>query len=98
MIRLHALFPVWEMKIGVAIAQFTIRKMKTRWGSCSPAAKSIRINVALIKQPPECLEYIVVHELVHLLEPSHNQRFVALMDNFLPQWRAYRSQLNAALS
>lgn len=93
--KLHELFPLWEMKIGVSIAQFKIRKMKTRWGSCSPSSKSIRINFELIKKPPECLEYIVVHELVHLLEPSHNKRFVSLMDSFLPNWRFYRKELNS---
>lgn len=94
---LHALFPLWESKIGVSITQFKIRKMKTRWGSCSPSSKSIRINLELIKKPPECLEYIVVHELVHLLEPSHNKRFISLMDSFLPKWRLYSSELNAFL-
>lgn len=92
--KLYELFPLWEIKIGVSIAKFKIRKMKTRWGSCSPSSKSIRINFELIKKPPECLEYIVVHELVHLLEPSHNKRFISLMDGFLPQWRLYRSKLN----
>lgn len=92
--RLHELFPLWEMKIGVSITQFKIRKMKTRWGSCSPSSKSIRINFELIKKPPECLEYIVVHELVHLLEPSHNKRFVSLMNSFMPEWRICRSKLN----
>lgn len=93
--KLHELFPMWERKIGVSVEEFKIQKMKTRWGSCSPSSKSIRINLELIKKPPECLEYIVVHELVHLLEPSHNKRFVSLMDSFLPKWRLYRSELNA---
>lgn len=93
--RLYELVALWENKIGVSVEEVKIQRMKTRWGSCSPSSKSIRINLELIKKPPECLEYIVVHELVHLLEPSHNKRFVSLMDNFLPKWRLYRSELNA---
>jgi predicted metal-dependent hydrolase len=68
--------------------------MKTRWGSCNPRAKSIRINTDLARKPPECLEYIVVHEMVHLLEPSHNSRFTALRDGFMPSWRFCKEELN----
>ncbi len=85
----------WEKKMGVSVEKFTIRKMKTRWGSCTPALRTIRINLELAKKPRHCLEYIVVHELVHLLEPSHNKRFVALMDKYLPKWRLYNDELNA---
>jgi len=85
----------WEQKMAVSVEKITIRKMKTRWGSCTPATRSIRINLELAKKPPECLEYVVVHELAHLLEPSHNHRFVAIMDQFLPKWRSYRDELNA---
>ena len=84
----------WEKRIKVSVAHCTIRKMKTKWGSCSPQSRTIRINLDLVKKPPECLEYVVVHELVHLLEPSHNHRFVALMDQFLPKWRFHRDELN----
>ncbi len=84
----------WEKKLNVSVARFIVRKMKTKWGSCSPVSRSIRINLELAKKPPECLEYIIVHELVHLLEPSHNNRFMALMDQFLPKWRFYREELN----
>ena len=62
--------------------------MKTRWGSCNPRTGSIRLNTELAKKPRECLEYIVVHEMAHLLEPTHNRHFVALMDRFLPHWHA----------
>ena len=75
----------WQQKINVSVKLCTVRKMKTLWGSCTPASHSIRINLELAKKPPECLEYIVVHELVYLLEPSHNKRFVTLMDQFLPK-------------
>ena len=70
--------------------------MKTLWGSCTPSRRNIRLNLELAKKPPECLEYVLVHEMVHLLEPSHNARFVSLMDNFMPQWRHFREELNRA--
>lgn len=84
----------WERLMGVTIARFNVRKMKTKWGSCTPSLGTIRFNLELAKKTPECLEYVVVHELVHLLEPSHNYRFVAFMDAFLPEWRSYQSELN----
>jgi predicted metal-dependent hydrolase len=68
--------------------------MKTKWGSCSIGGRSIRLNTELAKKPRECLEYIVVHEMAHLLEPTHNSRFIALMDRFIPKWQFYRDQLN----
>jgi hypothetical protein len=68
--------------------------MKTKWGSCTASKRSIRLNTDLAKKPPECLEYIVVHEMAHLLERKHNERFIALMDRLIPQWREYRNQLN----
>ena len=84
----------WEYLMGVEVASFTIRKMKTKWGSCTPALQTIRFSLELAKKPVECLECVIVHEMVHLLEPSHNQRFVALMDAFLPLWRGYQSELD----
>ena len=84
----------WEPLMGVKVARFFVQHMKTRWGSCNPGAGSIRLNSELAKKPPECLEYIVVHEMVHLLEPTHNQRFVAIMDRLLPQWQSHRDSLN----
>lgn len=71
-----------------------IRKMKTKWGSCNIEAKRIWLNLELVKKPPECLEYILIHELVHLLERHHNDRFCKYMDKFLPKWREHRSLLN----
>jgi hypothetical protein len=67
--------------------------MKTRWGSCNPSAHTIRLNTELAKKPRECLEYVVVHEMVHLLEPTHNARFVAILDQVMPKWRHYRDTL-----
>jgi predicted metal-dependent hydrolase len=84
----------WEPLMGVKVQKFFVRKMKTKWGSCSPDSKIIRLNTDLAKKPPECLEYIVVHEMTHLLEPTHNSRFVSLMDQFMPKWRFYKEELN----
>ncbi|MBN9226613.1 MULTISPECIES: M48 family metallopeptidase [Legionella] len=92
--KIHSLITAWERKIGVSVSKFTIQKMKTKWGSCTHSLRSIRINLELAKKPSEFLEYVVVHELVHLIEPSHNHRFVALMDQFIPKWRFYRDELN----
>lgn len=88
-------FTKWEQIIQVQSSSFYIRKMKTRWGSCNVVTKRIAINLELAKKPIQCLEYIVVHELVHLLEPSHNARFKGFMDKFLPDWRARKKLLNA---
>lgn len=89
-----ALIAKWELLMDVKVARFHVQKMKTKWGSCSPGRNSIRLNTDLAKKPPECLEYIVVHEMVHLLEPTHNARFITLMDQFMPKWRFYKDQLN----
>lgn len=86
----------WQPVLGVSAAAWGIRKMKTRWGSCNIEARRIWLNLELVKKPPGGLEYILVHELTHLLERHHNDRFVALMDRFLPDWRHQRNQLNAA--
>lgn len=93
--KVHSLIAVWEKKLKVSVDKFTVRKMKTKWGSCTQKSHTIRINLELAKKPPECLEYILVHELVHLLEPTHNTKFILLMDQFMPKWRFYRDELNA---
>jgi len=84
----------WEKIIGVKLNSFVVRKMKTKWGSCTHALKTIRLNSELVKKPPDCLEYIVVHELLHLLEPTHNARYIKLMNRFMPQWQQRREILN----
>ncbi len=89
-----ALLTKWEGLLGVKVQRVFVQRMKTKWGSCTPTAGYIRLNTDLAKKPPECLEYIVVHELVHLLEPTHNGRFQALMDAFLPHWRLLQKRLN----
>jgi predicted metal-dependent hydrolase len=84
----------WEPLLGVKVERFFVQRMKTKWGSCNHQARTIRLNTELAKKPVEYLEYIVVHELVHLLEPTHNARFVELMDRFMPNWQFYRQVLN----
>ncbi len=83
-----------EKVMGVEVGEFGVKRMKTRWGTCNPAAKRIWLNLELAKKPTECLEYIVVHEMTHLLERTHNDRFIILMDRFMPKWQFYRDELN----
>ena len=85
----------WEPMLGVKLARYYVQRMKTKWGSCNPTARAIRLNSELAKKPAQCLEYIVVHELVHLIERSHGDRFVALMNLHMPQWRLRRQELNS---
>lgn len=84
----------WEPLIGVRTNRVYVQRMRTKWGGCNPVARNIRLNTELAKKPPECLEYIVVHELMHLREPTHDARFVALMDQVMPLWRDHRDMLN----
>ena len=88
------LIATWEPVMGVQVKRFFVQQMKTRWGSCSPGTQSIRLNTDLAKKPRECLEYVIVHEMTHLLEPTHNRRFIGLMDRFMPRWQFYRDTLN----
>jgi len=88
------LMETWERLLGVKVERLFVQRMKTNWGSCNSAKGYIRLNTELAKKPPECLEYIVVHEMAHLLEPTHNARFITLMDDHLPQWQHYRDMLN----
>jgi predicted metal-dependent hydrolase len=84
----------WERLMGVTVEKFFVQRMKTKWGSCNSRARTIRLNSELAKKPRECLEYIIVHEMVHLLEPTHNRTFIALIDQFMPKWQFYRDELN----
>jgi len=86
----------WEPILGVRVERVFVQRMKTRWGGCNTDSHTIRLNTELAKKPRECLEYIIVHELVHLLERHHTERFTALMDEHLPQWRQLRKLLNTA--
>jgi hypothetical protein len=90
----HPVMTEWALRLGVRVDRLFVQRMRTRWGSCNRVAGTIRLNTDLAKKPRECLEYILVHELVHLLEPTHNARFVALMDRFLPGWSHCRDMLN----
>ncbi len=84
----------WQKTMGLKIVGYSIRLMKTKWGSCNLNKKHLCFNLELAKKPLHCLEYVVVHELVHLLERKHNAQFSAYMDRFMPQWRIYRDELN----
>jgi predicted metal-dependent hydrolase len=96
-LREHAgvLLERWEARLGVAPRTWGIKRMKTKWGSCNPKARSLWLNLELAKKPPACLEYVLVHELVHLLARRHDNRFLALMDRHMPTWRRRRAELNA---
>ena len=85
----------WEPILGVNVKGFFVQRMKTKWGSCSPIRGTIRLNTELAKKPRQCLEYIVVHEMLHLLEPTHNARFRTLLDRFMPRWTERRKTLNS---
>ena len=84
----------WETKLGVTVPKWSIRRMKTKWGSCNRETGHIWLNVELAKKHPESLEYLTVHEMTHLLERTHGPRFAKLMDGYLPDWRALRDRLN----
>lgn len=94
--ELPALVAKWQPRVGVIVNDVRIKKMKTRWGSCNAGAGRIWLNLELVKKPPSCLAYILVHEMVHFLERHHNERFRALMDALMPQWRLYKDELNRA--
>lgn len=88
------LIVTWEPLLSVKVERFFVQRMKTKWGSCNHKARNIRLNTELAKKPIECLEYTIVHEMTHLLEPTHNSRFISLMDHFMPKWQFYRDKLN----
>ena len=94
--QVMSLKTAWEQKTGIAVNDIRIKRMKTLWGSCNIEAKRIWLNLELAKKPASCLVYILVHEMVHLIERRHSDRFKELMDDYLPQWRLYRDELNAA--
>ena len=86
----------WEEIIGVQVDEWAVKQMKTKWGTCNIKARRIWLNLELIKKPVHCLEYIIVHEIIHLLERHHNTRFEGYMNRFMPQWQHYREELNRA--
>ncbi len=85
----------WERVLGVSVEQYLIQRMKTKWGSGNSTARHIRLNTELVKKPKDLLEYVIVHEMVHLLAPTHSERFVTLMNQHFPTWREARAELNA---
>jgi len=95
---LHAVVPAliqkWQPKLKVNVSSYFLQRMKTKWGSCNPRDKNIRLNTELVKKPKDLLEYVIVHEMAHLLEPTHSERFVALLDKHYPSWREARAELN----
>lgn len=85
----------WQAKLGVKASAYFVQRMKTKWGACNTRARNIRLNTELVKKPRDLLEYVLVHELMHLIEPKHSDRFMALMDRHYPHWREARAELNA---
>lgn len=97
--QLHAVLPdlikAWEPRLGVKVHGYYLQRMKTRWGSCNHARGHIRLNTELVKKPRHLLEYVVVHEMAHLIAPTHDERFIALLDEHFPRWREARAELNS---
>jgi predicted metal-dependent hydrolase len=95
---LHGLVPgiikKWESKLGVRVSGYFLQRMKTKWGSCNHVAGNIRLNTELVKKPKDLLEYVILHEMLHLIEPSHSERFLALLTKHYPTWREARAELN----
>ena len=89
-----ALIKKWEVKLGVTVSGYFLQRMKTKWGACNHRAGNIRLNTELVKKPKDLLEYVVVHEMVHLLEPTHSDRFLAILEEHYPSWREARNELN----
>jgi predicted metal-dependent hydrolase len=93
--RIPELLSQWEPVIGKTVTDWSVKKMKTKWGSCNITQKRIWLNLELAKKPVDCLEYVLVHEMVHLLERNHDKRFIAYLDHFLPRWRQFRDILKS---
>lgn len=95
---LHAVVPAiiskWEPRLGVKVVGYYLQRMKTKWGSCNHAAGNIRLNTELVKKPKDLLEYVIVHEMAHLIEPTHSDRFIAILEHHYPSWREARAELN----
>lgn len=96
---LHAEIPsvirLWEKRLGVKVAGYFLQRMRTKWGSCNPSNRTIRLNTELVKKPKDLLEYIIVHEMLHILEPRHSEKFVKLLDRHFPSWREARDEINS---
>lgn len=92
--QVPGLIRTWEPKLGVKAAGYFLQRMKTKWGGCNPRRRNIRLNTELVKKPKDLLEYVVVHEMLHLIEPTHSERFVMLLSKHYPTWREARTELN----
>lgn len=92
---LPAAIKKWEQEISVSSSGYSLRRMKTKWGSCNPASRHLLFNTELVKKPRHLIEYVVIHELLHLVESSHNDAFIALMDKYCQHWREAKAELNA---
>jgi predicted metal-dependent hydrolase len=90
----QALVRKWEPKLGVRVKAYFLQRMKTKWGSCNHRERNIRLNTELVKKPKDLLEYVIVHEMAHLLEPTHSERFISILDQNYPGWREARAELN----
>jgi hypothetical protein len=95
--QIPSLIDKWGKRMGVEVRAWGIKQMKTRWGTCNARAQRIWLNLELAKKSDRCLEYVLVHEMVHLLERKHSDRFIALMNEFMPQWRSQKEELNRAI-
>ncbi|HID9872050.1 M48 family metallopeptidase [Serratia sp. IR-2025] len=84
----------WERKLNVSVSGYFLQRMKTKWGSCNHSAGNIRLNTELVKKPKDLLEYVIVHEMAHLIEPTHSERFIAILEEHYPRWREARAELN----
>ena len=89
------LIPKWERKLNVSVSKLFLQKMKTKWGSCNPAARNIRLNTELVSKPKDLFEYVLVHEMAHLLVPNHGADFVRILDEFIPSWQDLKMELNS---
>lgn len=97
-LQLHKVVPglirKWERKLTVTVVGYYLQRMKTKWGSCNHRAGNIRLNTELVKKPKDLLEYVIAHEMIHLLEPTHNERFISILEEHYPTWREARAELN----
>jgi predicted metal-dependent hydrolase len=89
-----SLIQKWESKLGVGVEQYFLQRMKTKWGSCNHTVGHIRLNTQLVTKPKDLLEYVIVHEMVHLIEPTHSERFLTILGKHYPTWREARAELN----
>jgi predicted metal-dependent hydrolase len=84
----------WEKRLGVQVNAYYLQRMKTKWGSCNDTSRNIRLNTELVKKPKDLMEYVIVHEMAHLIEPTHNDRFIGILQEHYPTWREARAELN----